>query len=207
MPARKMNPPVLLGSSAIIAALLILGIAVPGQAEDLFSVIQSWIIDTFGWLYILSVGEFVFAVLFPALSRYGRLKLGPDEVRAGPWLSLLGLSLLGLSLLDRHAVCRRDGHRADVLRGGQTDPALFGTARNRPEDPGSGPSGHGHHLLPLGYPYLGDLRNGSRGNDTLGLLGFTQDQVIADVPTQYERCRSLVHSSATALHIASPDPA
>jgi hypothetical protein len=202
-----MNPPVFLGSSAIIAALLILGIAVPGQAEDLFSVIQSWIIDTFGWLYILSVGGFVFAVLFLALSRYGRLKLGPDEVRAGPWLSLLGLSLL-----DRHAVCRRYGHRADVLRNGRTDPALFGTARNRPEDPGSGPSGHGHHLLPSGYPYLGDLhlgdlRNGSRGNDTLGLLGFTQDHVIADVPTQYERCRSLVHSSATALHIASPDPA
>jgi hypothetical protein len=192
-----MNPPVFLGSSVIIAALLILGIAVPGQAEDLFSLIQSWIIDTFGWLYILSVGGFVFAVLLLALSRYGRLKLGPDEVRAGPWLSLL----------DRHAVCRRDGHRADVLRGGRTDPALFGTARNRPEDPGSGPSGHGHHLLPLGYPYLGDLRNGSRGNDTLGLLGFNQDQVIADVPTQYERCRSLVHSSATALHIASPDPA
>ena len=70
MPERKMNPPVFLGSSAIIAALLILGIAVPGQAEDLFSAVQSWIIDTFGWLYILSVAGFVFAVLFLELSRY-----------------------------------------------------------------------------------------------------------------------------------------
>jgi choline/glycine/proline betaine transport protein len=46
--------------------------------------------------------------------------------------------------------------------------------------------------------------DGSRGYDT---LGFTQDQMIADVLTQYERYRSLVHSSATALYIASPDPA
>jgi hypothetical protein len=31
--------------------------------------------------------------------------------------------------------------------------------------------------------------------------------MIADVLTQYERYHSLVHSSATALYIASPDPA
>jgi BCCT, betaine/carnitine/choline family transporter len=35
MPERKMNPPVFLGSSAIIAAFLILGIALPGRAVEL----------------------------------------------------------------------------------------------------------------------------------------------------------------------------
>ena len=103
MPERKMNPPVFLGSSAIIAALLILGIAVPGQAEDLFSAIQSWIIDTFGWLYILSVAGFVFAVLFLALSRYGRLKLGPDESEPDygylSWIAMLFAAGMGIGLM------------------------------------------------------------------------------------------------------------
>jgi choline/glycine/proline betaine transport protein len=98
-----MNPPVFLGSSAIIAALLILGIALPGQAENLFSAIQSWIIDTFGWLYILSVAGFVFAVLFLALSRYGRLKLGPDESEPDygylSWIAMLFAAGMGIGLM------------------------------------------------------------------------------------------------------------
>ena len=103
MPERKMNPPVFLGSSAIIAAFLILGIALPGQAEDLFSAIQSWIIDTFGWLYILSVAGFVFAVLFLAFSRYERLKLGPDESEPDysylSWIAMLFAAGMGIGLM------------------------------------------------------------------------------------------------------------
>jgi len=51
-----MNPRVFWGASLIVGLLLVVAVAAPGQSDRLFQTAQAWVIDTFGWFYILSVG-------------------------------------------------------------------------------------------------------------------------------------------------------
>ncbi|HSK39444.1 MAG TPA: BCCT family transporter [Arenibaculum sp.] len=103
MTRTNLNPPVFWGASIIIGLLLLVGIVFPGQAEDLFAAAQAAIIDGFGWFYILSVAGFVFVIVFLALSRYGRLKLGPDDSEPdygyGTWIAMLFAAGMGIGLM------------------------------------------------------------------------------------------------------------
>ena len=100
---KSINPVVFFGASAIIAVFLIVGILVPEGAERFFSAIQTWISDSLGWLYILAVAGFLFAVLFVALSRYGNLRLGPDDARPEfsylSWVAMLFAAGMGIGLM------------------------------------------------------------------------------------------------------------
>lgn len=97
------NPPVFFGSVAITAVFLGTGVLFPGQAEAIFTSVQSWILSTFGWLYLLSVAIFIASVLFFAASRFGNLKLGPDdstpEFRYVSWLAMLFAAGMGIGLM------------------------------------------------------------------------------------------------------------
>ncbi|WP_255448384.1 BCCT family transporter [Telmatospirillum sp. J64-1] len=99
----NMNPPVFWGSSAVIGIFLLIGVLFPNRAEAIFSAIQTTIIDGFGWFYILSVAGFVFVILYMALSRYGQLKLGPDEAQPDysypSWLAMLFAAGMGIGLM------------------------------------------------------------------------------------------------------------
>src|SRR5689334_10068885 len=97
------NPPVFWGASLIVGALLALGVVFPHEAEEIFASVQSSIIEGFGWLYILSVAGFVFVCLFLGLSRYGRLKLGPDDSEPDfsypSWIAMLFAAGMGIGLM------------------------------------------------------------------------------------------------------------
>ena len=97
------NKPVFFTSSAIIFAMVLIGIAFPQDAERIFAATQSFVIETFGWFYLLAVGIFVFVVLFLAISGYGRLKLGPDEAEPDysyvSWLAMLFAAGMGIGLM------------------------------------------------------------------------------------------------------------
>ena len=97
------NKPVFLGSSAIIVALVMVGVAFPADAERIFASAQRFVLSRFGWFYLLSVGAFVFVVLFLAISRYGRLKLGPDDSEPDysylSWLAMLFAAGMGIGLM------------------------------------------------------------------------------------------------------------
>ena len=72
------NPPAFFCSVGIIAVFLAIGVFFP-KAETVFTALQTGILTNFGWLYLLSVGIFLFGVLALALGRAGDLKLGPDD--------------------------------------------------------------------------------------------------------------------------------
>ena len=73
------NPPVFFGSLAIVLVFLAIGIVLPAQAEAIFRNLQAHILASFGWLYLLAVGIVLAAMLLLCFSRYGDLKLGPDD--------------------------------------------------------------------------------------------------------------------------------
>ncbi|TCM53084.1 choline/glycine/proline betaine transport protein [Rhizobium sp. PP-F2F-G48] len=97
------NPPVFFGSVAIILTFVAVGAIVPAQAEAIFGALQSWILTSFGWLYLLAVGIFLFGILILAFGRYGDLKLGPDdsqpEFRYLSWIAMLFAAGMGIGLM------------------------------------------------------------------------------------------------------------
>lgn len=97
------NPPVFLGAVAITSVFVLVGVFLPAQAETIFSAMQSWILASFGWLYLLAVAIFLGAVIFFAASRFGNLKLGPDDstpdFRYVSWIAMLFAAGMGIGLM------------------------------------------------------------------------------------------------------------
>lgn len=97
------NPPVFFGSAILILAFVIFGAAFSDQAASLFNSIQGWIVDTFGWFYLLSVGVFLIFSLSLAISSFGAIKLGPDHSEPDygytSWFAMLFSAGMGIGLL------------------------------------------------------------------------------------------------------------
>jgi len=100
---KSMNWTVFLSASAIIVLFLLVGAINPEGAEKFFASLQTWISDNLGWLYVLSVGGFLFSVIFLAVSRYGKIRLGPDDSRPDfsylSWIAMLFAAGMGIGLM------------------------------------------------------------------------------------------------------------
>ncbi|WP_374471672.1 BCCT family transporter [Phenylobacterium sp.] len=98
-----MNPRVFWGSSAAVVALLGAAVAAPDASQAAFQAAQTWVIDTFGWFYVVVVAGFVLAVLALALGPAGRLRLGADDAEPdfpyASWLAMLFASGMGIGLM------------------------------------------------------------------------------------------------------------
>jgi len=103
MPKFVINPQVFFGSVAITAIFLGIGALFPGQAEEIFAAVQSWILDSFGWFYLLAVGIFIGSVILFAASSFGNLKLGPDDSSPDfhylSWVAMLFAAGMGIGLM------------------------------------------------------------------------------------------------------------
>lgn len=98
-----LHPRVFWGSTFIVLIFLLIGIIFPKDAALIFEQLQNWVIKSFGWFYILSVALFFFAVVYLALSRYGNLKLGPDDSEPDypylTWMAMLFAAGMGIGLM------------------------------------------------------------------------------------------------------------
>lgn len=104
-PASKLeiNPPVFFGSAILILAFVIFGASFSDLASSVFNSVQSWIVDTFGWFYLLSVAVFLIFSLSLAISSFGAIKLGPDHSEPDygyvSWFAMLFSAGMGIGLL------------------------------------------------------------------------------------------------------------
>lgn len=98
-----LNAPVTVGALVIVVALLVFGGGWPDTADRVFVHVQSWILDTFGWFYILSVAIFVIVAFVLAFSKFGSIKLGPDEATSDypyvTWLAMLFAAGMGIGIM------------------------------------------------------------------------------------------------------------
>ncbi|SBS72623.1 BCCT family transporter [uncultured Microbacterium sp.] len=93
-----------LGPAAVVAvAFSAFAIAAPQAAETFFGAIQSAIVDSFSWYYVLITAFFVAFALFVGFSRFGDIKLGRDEdepeFSTPAWFSLLFAAGMGIGLV------------------------------------------------------------------------------------------------------------
>ncbi len=95
--------PVFIPGLLLIGSLLAWSVLLPGSAEHTFLLAQQWVIRHFGWFYILAVAIFLLLLLAIAVSRYGDIRLGPDESRPDfsftSWLAMLFAAGMGIGLM------------------------------------------------------------------------------------------------------------
>ncbi len=103
MTSSTLNKPVFAAASAIILVLALVGVVFPEDSGRIFAAAQGFVLETFGWFYLLAVGIFVAVILFLMVSRYGRLKLGPDDSEPDysylSWLAMLFAAGMGIGLM------------------------------------------------------------------------------------------------------------
>lgn len=97
------NPPVFIGSAAVAFAVLLWGVVSPGSVSTASGKTLEFIATNFEWLYIFGASAFVVFVLWLMLSRYGSIKLGPNESKPEystlSWFAMLFTAGMGIGLV------------------------------------------------------------------------------------------------------------
>ncbi|MCP1366648.1 BCCT family transporter, partial [Halomonas sp. BBD48] len=77
----RLNPVVFYSSVIGIVAFSLWTMIATEQANNIINAILGWIANTFGWYYFLTVVIYLVFVIGLALSRYGKIRLGPEHSR------------------------------------------------------------------------------------------------------------------------------
>jgi choline/glycine/proline betaine transport protein len=97
------HPPVFVPSALIILGIVIFSAVAAGPAERMFSAAQGFVQGTFGWLFIAVVAGLLGVAVFLGVSRFGRIKLGPDDstpdYSTGAWFAMLFSAGMGIGLV------------------------------------------------------------------------------------------------------------
>ena len=97
------NPPVFLISAAVILAFVTWGVLAPSQLGSIAGVVNSWITQKLGWWYMLSATLFLVFVIVLLCSRWGHIRLGPDDSRPEwstmSWFAMLFTAGMGIGLV------------------------------------------------------------------------------------------------------------
>lgn len=99
----SLNPVVFIGSAVLILALSLWAIIWPDSAGTVIGGVVGWISSSFGWYYFLAATVFVVFVIFIAASRYGSIKLGPEQSKPQfnlfTWTAMLFAAGIGIDLM------------------------------------------------------------------------------------------------------------
>lgn len=102
-PLTTMVPQVVVPALLVLGALLVFCGMFPQRAELLFSGAQSWVVSHFDWFYTSAVTVFLVFLLMVAASRFGDIRLGPDdsvpEFNVVSWTAMLFAAGMGIGLM------------------------------------------------------------------------------------------------------------
>ncbi len=90
-------------AAALALAFLLWGALNPEGMGTNVTTARDWVIDSFGWLFVLTSAGFVVFSLYLAFSKYGHVKLGPDdaepEFSTFSWVSMMFATGMGIGLM------------------------------------------------------------------------------------------------------------
>ena len=97
------NPVVFITSGLVIITFVVLGVAFTDPVLNAAEAIRDWIGTQLGWFYVLATTLFLAGAVFLMLSRYGRIRLGPDDSRPEfstiAWFAMLFTTGMGIGLV------------------------------------------------------------------------------------------------------------
>lgn len=90
--------------SLVFSVLFVLwGVFFTDNLSAVFDATLGYVVSTFGWIYLIAVTGFLVFILYLALSKHGRVRLGKDDDRPEfstiSWISMLFAAGVGLSFL------------------------------------------------------------------------------------------------------------
>lgn len=98
-----MSLPVVIPALLVLAALLLACVLAPEAADRLFSGAQRWVVASFDWFYVMALSAFLLFLVVLAASRYGDIRLGPDDAKPEfsfvSWSSMLFAAGMGIGLM------------------------------------------------------------------------------------------------------------
>ncbi len=98
-----MHPGVFIPAISILAIVVLVAIIFPGATGDGLAKVQTEIVSAFGWYYVLVVAGFVGFSLWMGMSRFGDIKLGPDDEEPEfgmlAWFAMLFAAGMGIGLV------------------------------------------------------------------------------------------------------------
>lgn len=102
-PRMTFAPAVVLPSLLVLGALLMLCGFYPQRADQLFGSAQAWVVTNFDWFYTVAVTGFLVFLVLIAWSRYGDIRLGPDDAKPefsfASWTAMLFAAGMGIGLM------------------------------------------------------------------------------------------------------------
>ncbi|WP_053057774.1 BCCT family transporter [Rubrobacter aplysinae] len=97
------NPPVFFISAAVAIAFVLWGVLASGSLGTVAGGVFAWIGEYAGWWYMLAASAFLIVALFLAFSKFGSVKMGPDDARPEfgtfAWFSMLFTAGMGIGLV------------------------------------------------------------------------------------------------------------
>ncbi|MEC9482159.1 MAG: BCCT family transporter, partial [Halomonas sp.] len=99
----RLNPVVFYGSAIGIVAFALWTMFFTESASNVIYAVLGWISDTFGWYYFLAIVAYLVFVIGVGLSRFGKIKLGPEhstpDFNMASWAAMLFSAGIGIDLL------------------------------------------------------------------------------------------------------------
>jgi choline/glycine/proline betaine transport protein len=102
-PRITFSGPVVIPSLLVLGLLLLYCGLMPDSADRLFSSAQAWVVGHMDWFYAVSVTLFLVFLIFVACSRFGDIRLGPDDAEPEfnfvSWTAMLFAAGMGIGLM------------------------------------------------------------------------------------------------------------
>lgn len=102
-PLTTLVPQVVVPALLVLGGLLVFCGMFPQRADLFFSGAQSWVVSHFDWFYTSAVTVFLVFLLLVASSRFGDIKLGPDDAEPEfnflSWTAMLFAAGMGIGLM------------------------------------------------------------------------------------------------------------
>ena len=99
----RIDPQVFLIAALVSVAFVLVGVLWTDELASVVEDVLGWIVENFGWFFVLSTVAFLLFVAFLALTRYGRIRLGADddrpEFRTVSWIAMMFSAGMGIGLM------------------------------------------------------------------------------------------------------------
>ncbi|WP_456268507.1 choline BCCT transporter BetT [Kushneria sp. AK178] len=99
----RLNPTVFYGSFIGIVVFSLWAMIATEQASRIINTVLGWISNTLGWYYFLTVVIYLAFVIFLGVSRFGKIRLGPEHARPDfnifSWSAMLFSAGIGIGVI------------------------------------------------------------------------------------------------------------
>jgi choline/glycine/proline betaine transport protein len=99
----RTHPNIFFWSAGLMVVFLVLLLVFPEPIGEVFTSGREWVVTNLGWFFIMGVTSWLIFLVWVALSRYGNLRLGPQDSRPvysnGSWFAMLFAGGIGTVLM------------------------------------------------------------------------------------------------------------